>query len=197
MSQGNNPTVILTQLRSGMQADVVILGREGLDDIIADHRIIAGTATNLAQTPLAVAVRAGAAKPDISTVEAFKATLLRAKTVAFMPSTTGIYLTTKLFPRLGIADQLAKKSMTLGVAEVVKGNADLSIQPASELIGIAGADYVGPVPKDVQFVSVFSAAVISGSKQVEASKRLVAFLASDKADAAIKKSGMARAPKSR
>ena len=197
MSQGSNPTVILTQLRAGVQADVVILGREGLDDITADHRTVVGTIANLAQTPLAVAVRAGALKPDISTVDAFKMTLLRAKTVAFMPSTTGIYLTTKLFPRLGIADQLAKKSTTLGVAEVIKGNADLSIQPASELIGVAGADYVGPVPMDVQFVSVFSAAVVNGSKRVEASKRLIAYLVSDKVDVAITKSGMERPAKSR
>ena len=195
MSQGNNPTVILTQLRSGVEADVVILGREGLDDIIADRRIFAGTDTNLALTPLAVAVRSGALKPDISTVDAFKATLLRAKAVAFMPSTTGIYLQTKLFPRLGIADQLAKKSTTLGVAEVVQGNADLSIQPASELIGVAGADFVGPVPKDVQFVSVFAAAVVNGSKQLDLSKRLIAYLASDNVDAAIKRSGMERPSK--
>jgi molybdate transport system substrate-binding protein len=131
MSQGNNPTVILAQLRRGVRADVVILGREGLDDIIGHHRIVAGTDVNLAQTPLGVAVRAGAPKPDISTVDAFKAILLRAKSVAFMPSTTGIYLTTKLFPRLGIANEMAKKSTTLGVAEVAKGNAEIAIQPVS------------------------------------------------------------------
>jgi len=192
MSQGESLTVILAQLRRGVHADVVILAREGLNDILVDHRILTGTDTDLAQTPLGLAVRSGTPKPNISSVEAFKATLMRANRVAYMPSTTGIFLTMTLFPRLGIADQLAKKSTTLGVAEVVKGNADLSIQPASELIGVPGADYIGPVPKDAQFISVFSAAVVSGSKHVSAAKQLISFLASSRADAAIKKSGMER-----
>ena len=113
-SQGNSPNVILAQLRRGVQADVVILSREGLEDIIADRRIIARTDVDLAQTPLGAAVRSGAPKPDLRTLESFKTALLRANGVAFVPSTTGIYLTTKLFPRLGIADAIAKKSRSTG-----------------------------------------------------------------------------------
>ena len=86
---------------------------------------------------------------------------------------------------------------SLGVADAVKGHADLAIQPVSELIHVGGADYLGPVPNVVQFVSVFSAAIVSGSKQVETSKRLIAFLGSTKTDAAIKDSGMERLTKSR
>jgi molybdate transport system substrate-binding protein len=192
MSQGNSPTVILAQLRRGVQADVVILGREGLDDIIADHRIIAGTDVDLAQTPLGAAVRSGSPKPDLRTVESFKAMLLRANGVAFMPSTTGIYLTTKLFPRLGIADAIAKKSHPTGAAAVAKGEAEITLQPVSELMHAAGVDFVGPVPPQAQYVSVFSAGVVAGATQVDASKRLIAFLASNKADGAIAKSGMER-----
>jgi molybdate transport system substrate-binding protein len=192
MSQGDGPTVIAAQLRRGVPVDVVIMSREGLDGLIAEHRIVAGTDVNLAQTPLGLAVRTGAPKPDISTADAFKATLLRAKGVAFMPSTTGIYLTTTLFPRLGIAEAIAKKSNTAGAAAVAKGEAEITLQPVSELMHVAGLDYVTPVPTEVQYISVFSAAIVTGSKEMDASKRLIAYLASDSATATIKKSGMER-----
>jgi molybdate transport system substrate-binding protein len=192
MSQGTSPTVILAQLRRGVQADVVILAREGLDEIIADHRITRGTDVDLAQTPLGAAVRSGAPKPDLRTLESFKASLLRANGVAFMPSTTGIYMTTKLFPRLGIADTIAKMSRPTGAAAVANGEAEITLQPVSELMHVAGIDFVGSVPSEVQYISVFSAAVVAGSKQVDASKRLIAFLASNNADSALTKSGMGR-----
>src|SRR5262249_59799212 len=91
------------QLARGVPADVVILSREGLNDLIAANRIAAGTDVDLARVPLGVAVRAGAPKPDVSTVEGFKRALLNTKTVAVPASTTGIWLTTNLFPRLGLA----------------------------------------------------------------------------------------------
>ena len=191
-SQGTSPNVISAQLRRGVQADVVILAREGLDEIIADHRIIAGTEVDLAQTPLGAAVRSGAPKPDLTTVDSLKAALLRANGVAFIPSTTGIYLTTKLFPRLGIADAIAKKSHPTGVDAVAKGEAEFTLQPVSELRHVAGIDFVGPVPPEAQYISVFSAAVVTDSKQLDASRRLIAFLASNKADNALAKSGMER-----
>ena len=189
-SFGNDPNTIGAQLRRGVSADVVILSREGLSQLIAEGRIVAGTDTDLAQSPLGVAVRAGAPKPDISTVEALKQTLLRAKSVTFTSSTSGVYLTTTLFPRLGIADQMAAKSTTAGVAAVVRGDAEMAVQPVSELLPVAGVDFVGTIPAEVQKVNVYAAAVVTGSKEIDASKRLIAFLASDAAIAAIKKSGM-------
>ena len=189
-SQGPGPNTIGAQLRRGVPADVVILAREGLDDLIAEGRIVRGTDKDLAQTPLGVAVRAGALRPDISTVDAFKQMLLRAKSVTFASSTTGIYLTTKLFPKLGIADELARKSTTAAVASVASGEAEIAIQPISELLHVAGVDYVGPIPTEIQYVSVFSAAVVAGSKEPEAATRLIAFLSSGNAVAAIRKSGM-------
>src|SRR5262245_4882694 len=107
-SQGAGPNTIGAQLARGVPVDVVIMNRAGLDELIAQSRIVPGTDVDLAQTPLGVAVRDGASKPDIHTVESFKQTLLDAKSVAFDSSTTGIYLTTKLFPRLGIADEMAR-----------------------------------------------------------------------------------------
>ena len=146
-SLGNDPNTIGAQLRRGVPADVVILSREGLSELIAEGRIVAGTDTDLAQAPLGVAVRAGAPKPDISTIEALKQTLLRAKSVTFTSSTSGVYLTTTLFPRLGIADEMAKKSTTSGVAAVAKGDAEIAIQPVSELLPVPGVDFVGTIPR--------------------------------------------------
>jgi molybdate transport system substrate-binding protein len=185
MSQGDSPTTIAAQLRRGVPADVVIMSREGLNDLMSEGRIVKGTDMDLAQTPLGLAVASRAPKPNITTVESFKTTLLRAKAIAFMPSTTGIYLTTKVFPRLGIADEMAKKSKTTGAAAVTTGDADLTMQPVSELLHLQGIEYVGPVPTDVQYMSMFSAAVVAGSKQLDASKRLIAFLASDRSTGAI------------
>ena len=137
-----------------------------------------------------MAVRAGAPRPDISTVESFKQTMIRARTVAFTSSTSGVYLTTVLFPRLGIADEMARKSTTDAVAALVRGYADIVVQPVSELLPVSGIDLVGTLPAEIQKVNVYTAAVVTGSKEMEASKRLIAFLSSDVAVSAIRKSGM-------
>ncbi len=189
-SQGDAPTAIGAQLRRGVPADVVIMSKEGLDQLIADGRIVARTNVDLARTPLGVAVRAGAPKPDIGTVDAFKQSLLRAKSITFPNSTTGIYMLTTLFPRLGIASQLAGKITHSGVAAVAKGDAEIAIQPVSELLHVPGSEFVGTIPMEIQYVSVFSAAVVAGTKEPESSKRLIAFLTSKSATKAIQNSGM-------
>jgi molybdate transport system substrate-binding protein len=189
-SQGNGPNTIGAQLRRGVVADVVIMNRVGLNELIAEGRIVAGTDVDLAQTYLGVAVRAGAPKPDISTVDAFTQTLLRAKSVTFDGSTTGTYLTMRLFPRLGIADAMAGKSTTSGVGAVASGDAEIAVQPVSELLPVRGVDFVGTIPAEVQYVAVFAAAVVAGSKEPDVSKRLIEFLSSEGATAALKKSGM-------
>jgi molybdate transport system substrate-binding protein len=197
-SQGSGPDTIGAQLRRGFPADVVIMSREGLDDLIAEKRIVAGSDVNLGQTPLGMAVRAGAPKPDISTVAAFKQTMLRAKSVTFPGSTTGIYMVKKLFPQLGIANEMASKTTSTGVAAVAKGDAEIAVQPVSELLHAPGTEFVGTLPKEIQYVSVFSAAMVAGSKESKAvlaardqeARKLLDFLASEKAKAAIKASGM-------
>src|SRR5436305_5972206 len=113
-SQGTGPQTIAAQLARGVPFDVVIMSREGLTDLIAEHRIAPGTDVDLARTPLGVAVRAGAPKPDLSTVEAFKQALLKANIVAVPSSTSGIFLTTEVFPRLGIADKISVKRTPRG-----------------------------------------------------------------------------------
>src|SRR5256712_9760254 len=120
-SQGVGPDTIGSQLHVGVPEDVAIMSREGLDELIAEGWIVAGTDVDLGQSPLGMSVRAGAPKPDISTVEAFKRTMLGAKSVTFPGSTTGIYLATKLFPQLGIAKEMAGKITSTGVGPVGKG----------------------------------------------------------------------------
>lgn len=189
-SQGNGPNTIGAQLRRGVPVDVVIMNRAGLNDLIAERRIVAGTDRDLAQTYLGLAVRAGAAKPDIHTVDAFKQTLMRARSVALDSSTTGIYVTTKLYPQLGIADEMARKTTMSGATAVANGQAEISVQPISELLPVKGIEIVGRIPDEVQYVAVFSTALVSGSKELDASRRLIAFLTSDSAKTAIRNSGM-------
>jgi molybdate transport system substrate-binding protein len=186
-SQGNGPNTIVAQLRRGVTADVVILSKEGLDDLIAEGRIRSGTVVDLAQARLGVAVRAGLPQPDISTVQGFKTMVLRAKSVT-ASSTSGIYVTERLFPKLGIAKEVNGNISAARETEI-------TILPVSEIVNFPGLDFVGPVPKEIQFVSVFSAAIIAGTKQPEASGQLIAFLASENAKAAIRNSGMERVPR--
>jgi molybdate transport system substrate-binding protein len=192
-SQGTGPQTIAAQLARGVPANVVILSREGLSELIAANRIAAGTEVDLARVPLGVAVRSGSPKPDVGTVEAFKQLLLKAKTVAVPGSTSGIWLTTDLFPRLGIAEKIKVKATARGkdaTGMVAAGEADLAVMPVSEIVHAPGVDFAGSLAPEIQFVQTFSAAVVAGSGEIEASKRLIEFLASARASEAIKKSGM-------
>jgi len=189
-SQGGGPDTIAAQLGRGVAADVVILSREGLNDLMSANRIAAKSDVDLARTPLGLAVKAGAPKPDIGSVEAFKDTLLRAKSITYPSSTTGIYMATKLFPQLGIADALAPKSSNAGIAAVAKGEAEIAIQPVSELLHVPGTDFVGTLPQAIQYISVFSAARVANSTRDDQARRLIDYLASAKASGAMRDSGM-------
>ena len=192
-SQGSGPQTIAAQLGRGVAADVVILSREGLSELIAAKRIAAGTDVDLARVGLGVAVRAGTAKPDVRTVASFERALLQAKTVAVPGSTSGIWLMQDLFPRLGIADRINVKSAARGTgatAMVAAGEADLAVLPVSEILHATGVDFAGHLAEEIQFPQTFSAAIVAGSGQIEASWRLIEFLASTRAAAAIRSSGM-------
>ncbi len=192
-SQGTGPQTIGAQLARGVPVDVVILSREGLTELIAAHRIAAGTDVDLARTPLGVAVRAGALKPDVSTVAAFKKVVLNAKAVAVPSSTSGIFLIKDVFPRLGIADKVNVKATPRGTgaaAMVAAGEADVAVMPVSEIVHAPGVALAGVVADEIQLNQVFAAAVVAGSNQVEAGKRLIAFLASERASGTIRSSGM-------
>jgi len=166
------------------------MSREGLAELFAGGRVVIGSDVDLASVPLGVCVRAGP-RPDISTVNAFKQTLLRAKSIGIQ-STSAIYLKTKVFPRLGIDGALADKLSGAGAAEVASGKVEMVVLPVSEILPVPGVDFVSTIPADLQFVQVFAAAVVKGAKSPEASKRLIDFLASEKATPTVEKVGMKR-----
>ena len=192
-SQGTGPQTIAAQLARGEPADVVILSREGLEELIAAKRIAAGTDVDLARTPLGVAVRAGAAKPDVSTVEAFKQLMLKARMVAVPGSTSGIFIMKDVLPRLGIAGQVNVKPTSRGTgatAMVASGEADVAVLPVSEIVHAAGIDFAGVLAEEIQLNQIFCAAIVAGSKQTEAANKLIGFLASERAAGTIKAGGM-------
>lgn len=192
-SQGTGPQTVGAQLARGVPVDVVILSREGLNGLIAEKRIAAGTDVDLATASLGVAVRSGAAKPDVGSVEAFKQLLLKTKTIAVPGSTSGIWLKTNLFPRLGVADKINVNMTPRGAgatAMVAAGEADIAVMPISEIVHAKGVDLAGVLVPEIQFVQTFSAAIVAESKKVEEGKKLIAYLASPNAFETIKKTGM-------
>lgn len=192
-SQGTGPQTIAAQLARGVPADVVILSREGLSELIAAKLIVAGTDIDLARVPVGVAVRAGTPKPDVSTVEGFKQVLLKAKTVVVPGSTSGIWLMTELFPRLGVAGKINIEVTPRGTgatAMLAAGDADIGVLPTSEIVYAPGVDFAGNIAAEIQFVQTFSAAIVAGSREFEGSRRLIQFLTSARASAVIRKSGM-------
>jgi molybdate transport system substrate-binding protein len=192
-SQGTGPQTIAAQLARGVPADVVILSREGLAELIAAGRIAPGTDRDLARTPLGVAVRAGAPRPDVATVEAFRKVVTEAKAVAVPSSTSGIFLAREVFPRLGIADRVNLKPTPRGTgaaAMVAAGEADIAVMPVSEIVHAPGVELAGVIAQEIQLNQVFAAAVVVDAKEVEGAKRLIAWLASPEAAAAIRTGGM-------
>lgn len=192
-SQGSGPKTIKAQLASGVTADVVIMSREGLAELMAAGKIIPGTDVDLALAPLGLAVPAGTSKPDISTTPLFKSALIKAKSIVVPGSTSGIYLTKELFPKLGLNNLISitvtergSQATTLLAAK----EANVAIQPSSELVNVAGIDYVGRIPNELQLIQTFSAAIVVGSAQREAAQKLIQSLSSPKAAEHIKHSGM-------
>jgi molybdate transport system substrate-binding protein len=192
-SQGTGPNTMKAQLALGARADVVILSREGLSELIAAGRIASGTDVDLARVPLGAAVRVGQPKPNVGTLDAFKRTVLDARAVAVPGSTSGIFLLNDVFPRLGLADKVSVKVGARGTdatSMVAAGEADIVLGPVSELVNVPGVDYVAQLPAEVQLLQVFAAAIVAGSDRREQAKRSIEFLASREAAMAIEQSGM-------
>ena len=193
-SMGGAPDSIPARLARDEPADVIILAASGLEGQIKAGKAVAGSRVDLVRSSIGMAVKAGAPKPDISTVEALTKTLLAAKSIAYSASASGVYLSTELFPKLGIADRLrdtAKRWESVRIGAVVaRGDAEIGFQQISEFMGIAGLDYVGPLPASVQRVTIFSAGIASSSKEPDAAKALIAFVASPAAAAAIARNGL-------
>jgi molybdate transport system substrate-binding protein len=194
-SIGTGENSIPNRLRRGEAVDVVIVADGVLVGFIKDGLIMADSYTPVARSAIGMAVRAGAPKPDIATVDALKRTLLQAQSIAYSASVSGEYLTTELYQRLGIADQAMSKSRLIGGGErvgavIARGEAEIGFQQMSELLPVPGIDHVTPLPPEVQKVSVFSAGVTQSSRDSDAAHVVVRFLASADAVDAIRKSGL-------
>ena len=193
-STGGAPDSIPVRLARGEPADAVIVTAEALEQLVKQGTIIPQTRTDLARSRIGMAVRAGTPKPDISTVDALVRTLLQTRSIAYSASASGTYLSTELFPRLGIAEQLKPKSRRI-VSErvgavVARGDADVGFQQISELLPIPGIDYVGPLPDEVQRVTIYAAGIATGAKQPAAARALIDFLASPDVVPALRKYGL-------
>lgn len=185
---------IPNRLQRKEPADVVILDDDAMAQLIAAGTVTAASRTPLARSGIGMAVRAGKPRPDITTVDALRQTLLQATSVAYSSSVSGRYLTTELFQRLGIATEMAAKSRRIERervgAVVARGEAELGFQQTSELLPVPGIDYVGPLPREVQRVSVFAAGVAVHSRNPAAAAALIRFLASAEAAPVITKTGL-------
>jgi molybdate transport system substrate-binding protein len=197
-SMGDSPEAIPARLARGETADVVILDGGVVDELGRKGLVRADSKIELARSLIGVVVRAGAAKPNIGSVEALRSALLAAHSIAYSDSGSGTYLSTMLFPQLGIAEEIASKSRKVRgppsgepvAAVVARGEAEIGFQQVSELIHVPGITFVGTIPSEVQPKIFFAGALTSTSRQPDEATALIRFLASPEAAPAIKKAGL-------
>jgi len=165
-----------------------------LDHLSQQGKVRADSRVSLVQSRIGMAVKAGMPKPDISTVDALKRTLLAATSIAYSDSASGVYLSTELFPKLGIAEQIQGKTRKIEAdpvgESVARGEVEIGFQQISELRPVKGIDIVGPLPPGAQKITVFAAGIPATSTHPEAAKALIQWLASPAAYTAIKESGL-------
>jgi molybdate transport system substrate-binding protein len=200
-ASGNKVTTTFTgtldankRLAAGESYDLIIMSGPSIDEHIKGGKIVSGSRVDIAKSGVGVGVKAGAPRPDISTVEVLKKTLLAAKAIGYSTGPSGNYMVS-LFQRLGIADEVKPKlkQTPTGVfvgSIIASGEVEIGFQQVSELAHFAGVDYIGPLPADVQYVTVFASGIATGAKETDAAKALVKFITAPAAAAAFKKRGM-------
>jgi len=184
----------MKRLADGETYDLLIMSSSSIDELIKSGKIVRGSRVDFAKSGVGVAVRKGAPKPDISSTEALKKTLLAAKSIGYSTGPSGNYIVS-LFEKMGIGDQVKPKlkRTPTGVfvgSIIASGDVDIGFQQVSELMHFAGIDYLGPLPADVQYITIFSSGVHAGAKQEDAAKALVKFITAPAAAAVIKKHGL-------
>ena len=197
-SMGDSPEAIPARLARGETADVVILDGEAADELIKRGVLRAGSKIDLARSRIGMVVRAGAAKPNIDSVDAFRKILLAAKSIGYSDSASGTYLSTTLFAQLGVADQVAGKSRKVRgppsgepvAAVVARGEVEIGFQQVSELLHVPGVTFVGPIPSELQPGFSFAGAITSAARQSDAALALLRFLASPDVASTIVKAGL-------
>lgn len=185
---------ITKRVSDGEAADIVLIAAPNIDRLIAQGKLAAGSRTDFARTGVGVAVRAGLPKPDVSSGDAVKKAVLDAKSVAYSTGPSGFYLV-ELFKKMGISEQIKDKvrqpSSGTQIAEMLaRGDADLGFQQVSELAHAKGIDYLGPLPADIQNITVYAAALHASSAAPEAAKALMTFLAAPAAEPVLKKAAL-------
>jgi molybdate transport system substrate-binding protein len=198
-SMGDSPEAIPTRLARGEAADVVIMDGGAAEDLVTRGLARAEGKAELARSMIGMVVRSGAPQPEIASVEALRRTLLAARSIAYSDSGSGTYLSTVMFAKMGIAEQLAGKTRKVRgppsgepvAAVVARGEAEIGFQQVAELIHVPGITFVGTLPADLQPVIHFTGAVTRSSQQAEAAVALIRFLSSPEAAAAITKAGLA------
>jgi molybdate transport system substrate-binding protein len=176
----------------------VILDAAAADELGRRGQLREGSKADLARSQIGMVVRAGAEKPDIGSVDRFRAALLAAKSIAYSDSSSGTYLATALFKQLGVADEVLPKSRKIRgppsgepvAAVVARGEAELGFQQVSELIHVAGISFVGPIPAELQPEVFFAAALTREAKEPDAGTALIRFLTSAEAAPVIAKAGL-------
>ena len=197
-SMGDSPEAIPNRLARGEATDVVVLDGGMADELGAKGVVQAASTKKLAQSLIGLVVKEGAPKPDISTVEKLKQTLLNAKSIGYSDSGSGTFLSTKLFKQLGIADQIMPKARKVRgppsgepvAATVAHGELEIGFQQVAELIHVPGVTFVGTIPAEIQPPTYFSGAVTATSKEPMAAKALIDFLSSADAAPVITKAGL-------
>lgn len=185
---------IAKRVRDGEVVDIVFSTDSNIDKLISAGKLVAGSRADFAKSSVGVAVRSGLPKPDISSGEAVKTAVLSAKSVAYSSGASGFYIA-ELFKKMGIADQIKDKvkqpASGAQIGELVaRGDADMGFQQVSELLHVKGIDYLGPLPADIQNITVFSAGLHAAAPAPDAAKALVKFLTAPEASPMIKKMGM-------
>jgi molybdate transport system substrate-binding protein len=185
---------IRKRMLAGEMTDVVIGSASLIEDLTRIGSLDSRSRVDLAKSGVGAAVRKGAPKPDIGSVDALKSTLRAVRSIVYSSGPSGVYLA-ELFQRLGLAEELKGRAVQMPpgvlVGEVVaRGEAELGFQQLPELRQVAGIDYVGPLPPDVQLLTVFSGAIHSKSSQGKAGRALLRFLASRDAATVMKKYGL-------
>jgi molybdate transport system substrate-binding protein len=197
-SMGDSPEAIPTRLARGEAADVVILDGAAADELAKRGVVRAGSKVDLARSQIGMVVRSGSATPDIGSVEAFRRMLLAVKSIGYSDSASGIYLSTTLFAKLGVAEQVAGKSRKVRgppsgepvAAVVARGEVEVGFQQVSELIHVPGVTFVGAIPAELQPGFSFAGAITSAARQPDAARALLRFLASPEAASTIVKAGL-------
>jgi molybdate transport system substrate-binding protein len=185
---------VLKKMRAGESYDLVLVATDALKELAKEGKFAPGNITALAKSGIGVAVPAGAKKPDISSGDALKKTLLASKSIAYSTGPSGVYVG-QLLQRWGIADELKPKIRIVPpgslVGEVVaRGEAEIGFQQTQEFLSVKNVQYIGPLPADVQVITEFSGGIPSSSKEAEAARALVKFLTTPAAAQVIRSKGM-------